>query len=467
MALSDSVIGAAAARGGALIGPERTVPLASLAGASALSGQLEALRGRSVVVAVRDQLTAAVALLELDGIARRMVVCTPDLSSEHLPHVVRTAQADTWLGDSAGSAPPEGCGLDLALDADPAIPPCSIERRVSCETEWVLLTSGTTGAPKLVAHTLRSLTSAFAGQPAQEGAAALWSTFYDIRRYGGLQIYLRALNAGSLVLSSAGEATTDFLARAAATGVTHISGTPSHWRKALMSGAAQSFSPQYVRTSGEIADQGILDQLRTAFPRAVVAHAFASTEAGVGFEVRDGRAGFPAGLVGRSENGVEVDVSLGTLRIKSPGNASAYLDAGAPPLKDAEGYVDLGDRLELRDGRYYFVGRSGGIINVGGLKVHPEEVEAVINAHPLVRMSLVRSRRNPITGALVTADVVLADGTGAGVGAEREHAAGERVRQEILAACRTALAAHKVPALIRFVPLLEMSASGKLVRPSA
>ena len=114
--------------------------------------------------------------------------------------------------------------------------------------------------------------------------------------------------------------------------------------------------------------------------------------------------------------------------------------------------------MELRDGRYYFVGRSGGIINVGGLKVHPEEVEAVINSHPRVRMSLVRSRRNPITGAIVTADVVLAAGSGS--------ASDEHIRQEILDACRTTLAAHKVPALIRFVPSLEMSASGKLIRPN-
>ncbi|MGH8325469.1 MAG: AMP-binding protein [Steroidobacteraceae bacterium] len=463
MALWDSVAGPAAARGGALIGPARTVSLASLARASCLGGQLESLRGRSVVVAIADQLTAAVALLELDGVARRMVLLTPGLSVEHLPHVARTAQADTWLGDTQSGAPPEDAGLDFAVEADPAPQPRSIERRASCETEWVLLTSGTTGAPKLVAHTLHSLTSAFAGPRVEEGAPPVWSTFYDIRRYGGLQIYLRALYAGSLVLSSAGETTADFLGRAAAAGVTHISGTPSHWRKALMSGAAQRFAPQYVRLSGEIADQGILDQLRAAFPRAVVAHAFASTEAGVGFEVRDGRTGFPAALVGKSENGVELDVSRGTLRIKSPGNASAYLGAGTPPLKDAEGFVDLGDRLELREGRYYFGGRSGGIINVGGLKVHPEEVEAVINSHPRVRMSLVRSRRNPITGAIVAADVVLADGAGA----EHEHAADERIRQEILEACRATLAAHKVPALVRFVPSLEMSASGKLVRPSA
>jgi acyl-coenzyme A synthetase/AMP-(fatty) acid ligase len=395
-----------------------------------------------------------------------MVLCTPDLSPEHLPHVVRSSRADTWLGDAAASTPPGGVGLDFALEAEPLPQPCDVNRRASCDTEWVLLTSGTTGAPKLVAHTLASLTNAFATHEAaapEQRAAPVWSTFYDIRRYGGLQIYLRALHAGSLVLSSAGEATTDFLARAAAAGVTHISGTPSHWRKALMSGAAERFAPAYVRLSGEIADQGILDALRAAFPRAVVAHAFASTEAGVAFEVRDGRAGFPAALVGNSADGVELDVSRGTLRIKSPGNATAYLGEGAPSLRDPEGFVDLGDRLELRDGRYYFVGRSGGIINVGGLKVHPEEVEAVINSHPRVRMSLVRSRRNPITGAVVTADVVLVNGATA----EPGQAADERIRNEILEACRATLAAHKVPALIRFVPALEMSASGKLVRPGA
>jgi acyl-coenzyme A synthetase/AMP-(fatty) acid ligase len=467
MALWDSIVAAAAARGGALIGPRRTVPLASLTRASCLAARLDALQGRSVIVAVRDPLTAAVVLLELDGVVRRMVLCTPDVPREHLPHVVLCAQADVWLSDSPQNAAPPGVGLDFAVEADsePAPVPGGVRRsgEFQLNTEWVLLTSGTTGAPKLVAHTLASLTSAFIDPPEGKplnGDAPVWSTFYDIRRYGGLQIYLRALYTGSLVLASAAEATADYLARAAAAGVTHISGTPSHWRKALISGACGCFSPSYVRLSGEIADQGILDALRVAFPRAVVAHAFASTEAGVGFEVRDGRTGFPASLVGESERGVELDVSRGTLRIRSPGNASAYLGRGAPPLKDADGFVDLGDRLELRDGRYHFVGRSGGIINVGGLKVHPEEVEAVINAHRRVRMSLVRSRRNPITGAVVAADVVLAEAPAAG------PAADEHVRQEILDACRRMLAAHKVPALIRFVPSLETSAAGKLVRPN-
>jgi acyl-CoA synthetase (AMP-forming)/AMP-acid ligase II len=89
------------------------------------------------------------------------------------------------------------------------------QRRSSEATEWILLTSGTTGMPKLVVHSFESLGGALPRQPAS-AKPMVWSTFYDIRRYGGLQIYLRAVLSGSpLVLSSAGESTHDFLTRAA------------------------------------------------------------------------------------------------------------------------------------------------------------------------------------------------------------------------------------------------------------
>lgn len=464
MALWNSLARAAGRPAGALLDAGLTVQLAALEKASCLGGHLEALRGRSVIVAVRSQLTAALVLIELDGVARRMVLCPPDLSPEHRANVMRNAQADTWIADPT-EEPPTGVGSVLEVPVAPERQPADVQRQSTCETQWVLLTSGTSGAPKLVLHTLASLVSAFT-RTETDGTACpvVWSTFYDVRRYGGLQILLRALFGGSMVLSSPAESIGSFLARAAAAGVTHISGTPTHWRKALMSGALGHFSPRYVRLSGEIADQAILDALREAWPEAVVAHAFASTEAGVGFEVRDGRAGLPASLVGRSEDGVEIDVSRGTLRIKSPGNAARYLGDDAPALKDNEGFVDMGDRLELRDGRYYFMGRSGGIINVGGMKVHPEEVEAVINSHPAVRMSLVKARRSPITGAIVTAEVVLIEPPAGGQEALRSQ---EHILGEILRVCRSSLPAHKVPARIRVVPSLEVSASGKLVRPNA
>jgi acyl-CoA synthetase (AMP-forming)/AMP-acid ligase II len=312
----------------------------------------------------------------------------------------------------------------------------------------------------MVVHDLASLTGAIKRGDGRTDPP-VWGTFYDIRRFGGLQILLRSvLCGGSLVLSDAGEPMGVYLERAGSLGVTHISGTPSQWRNALAYSSSRALSPRYVRLSGEIADRAILDALRARYPQAEVVHAYASTEAGVAFEVDDGLEGFPACLIGRDGGEVAVKILDGSLRIRSSRAASRYVGADAPALKDTDGFIDTGDLVELRGDRCYFVGRRGGIINVGGLKVHPEEVEAVINRHPDVRATLVHARKNLITGAIVVADVVLrtqADDAGA---VDRTA----DVRREILAACRQSLASYKVPAAIRFVAALDMAATGKSVR---
>ena len=286
----------------------------------------------------------------------------------------------------------------------------------------------------------------------------VWGTATTSPLWRFLQIFLRAVLGGtSLILSSAGEPIGDHLDAPWRHGITHLSGTPSHWRRALMSPDIGKIAPRYIRLSGEIADQAILDSLRTAFPKASTGHAYASTEAGVAFEVTDGFAGFPAAFLGRSASGVEMKVMDGSLRIRSSRTASRYVGAQQPELLDPEGFVDTGDMVELRSDRYAFAGRKGGIINIGGLKVHPEEVEAVINRHPHVRMSLVRPKRSPVTGAIVIADVVLrSDLTRAD--AEPE------LKENILALCRAALPRHKVPATVNFVSSLDVAATGKLAR---
>ena len=440
---------------GKVVAAERTTRWRGLTAGTCLGGRAQQLRGQSVLIATSDQLTAIATLVELDGAARRIVLYPLDLPVEHLSYVARAAEVDAVVSDR----------LTPTLHHDmQVLVPCSwetrgktFERTEERQTEWVLLTSGTTGLPKLVSHTRESLSGAIA-----EGSSSkndiVWSTFYDIRRYGGLQIFLRAaLTGSSLVLSSAVEPMADFLARANRHGVTHISGTPSQWRRALMSPAAHLLTPTYVRLSGEIADQAILDQLSAFYPKASISHAFASTEAGVAFEVKDGLTGFASSVL-RQTPGVEMKVQDGSLRIRSARTASRYLNEASRPLKAEDGFVDTGDMLELRGDRYYFVGRRDGVINVGGLKVHPEEVEEVINRHPEVRMSLVRTRKNPITGALVVADVVLKAEQVAGQPGERT------LQQDILSLCRKVLAAHKVPVSINFVPALAVADTGKLVR---
>jgi acyl-CoA synthetase (AMP-forming)/AMP-acid ligase II len=424
---------------------------------SCLGGRAGELSGRSVLLAVADQLISALAMIEIDGVARRMLLCPPDLDPAHLDSLTADAAIDAVVTDQ----PERWTGRAIRLVITAGLPVASDAAvRTERTSEWLMLTSGTSGVPKIVSHTLEGLSGAIVADGPVRGAPPVWATFYDIRRYGGLQIFLRAvIGGGSMVLSEPGEALADAVARLIARGVTHMSGTPSHWRKLLMSGSAAGFSPRYVRLSGEIADQAVLDGLRNAFPQASIGHAYASTEAGVGFAVNDGKEGFPADLIGCNRDGVEMKVVDGSLRIRSRRAAHAYVGPRAAALADSEGFVDTGDMVELRGNRYYFVGRRGGIINIGGLKVHPEEIEAVINRHPRVRMSLARSRKSPITGGIVVADVVLADAADAG--------RGESIRAEILSNCRAALAPHKVPAMIRMVDRLEMTAAGKLARHDA
>jgi len=455
--LRSSIISAGALSTRMLVGLDMQASWGELVRGSILEDRSLDLRGRSVLLATTDQFRAAAALIELDGVARRVVLYPPDQSREHLPYVARTAEAEILITDQLDLASMNHgmqcvvvCGNEIHSATQP-------DRHQEIQTEWILLTSGTTGHPKLAVHTLASLAGS-AKQLYPSSVAIVWSTFYDMRRYGGLHIFLHAaLTGASLVLSSALQPTADFLSRAGSHGLTHISGTPSHWRRALMSPAITKIAPEYIRMSGEIVDQAILNQVKAQFPEARVAHTFASTEAGVGFDVNDGLMGFAPELLTANPK-VDMKVEDGTLRIRSNRAAGRYLGENSPVLKDDEGFVDTGDTVELRGGRYFFTGRRDGVINVGGYKVHPEEVEAVINRHPVVAMSLVKAKRSSITGALVTADVVLKSS---------KYDAAETDRQNILEFCRTELEPHKVPAVINIVSALAIGESGKLVRRSA
>src|SRR5579859_1853661 len=443
-------------KGRTLSDAHHLVSLTDVLSQTCLGGRLRELSGRSVLLSVSVQLISALAMIELDGVARLMLLCPPDLNPDHIQALIEDAEIDAIVTDE----PLRWTHSEIYLIVgahflERAFKAAKTERA----TEWLMLTSGTSGVPKIVGHTLEGLCGAIVAEGPARGTPPVWATFYDIRRYGGLQIFLRAIvGGGSMVLSEYGEPLADHVARLHARGVTHISGTPSHWRKLLMSGSAAGFSPRYVRLSGEIADQAVLDGLKQAFPNASVGHAYASTEAGVGFAVNDGREGFPANLIGQGSGGVEMKIVDGSLRIRSRRTAHAYVGKRAAALTDGDGFVDTGDMVDLRGDRYYFVGRRGGIINIGGLKVHPEEIEAVINRHVDVRMSRAKSRRSPITGSVVVADVVLtADGA----------CRAKDIRDEILSQCRASLASHKVPAVIRFVDALDVTPDGKLARSDA
>jgi acyl-coenzyme A synthetase/AMP-(fatty) acid ligase len=234
--------------------------------------------------------------------------------------------------------------------------------------------------------------------------------------------------------------------------VNTLSATPSQWRRFLSHGGLSQCPLQQITLGGEIADQAILSALARQFPAARIVHIYASTEAGVAFSVADQKAGFPEAWLGE---GPPVDMKIsdsGSLLIRSPALSGSE---SLRPRLDADGYLDTEDGVRIIAGRVHFLGRVTGLINVGGNKVHPEEVENLVREMPGIQNALVSAKASPILGQLVVLDVQAGD-----LSPRESMELKRRIRDH----CRKHLPDYKVPALINVVRELAVSESGKIER---
>jgi acyl-CoA synthetase (AMP-forming)/AMP-acid ligase II len=313
-------------------------------------------------------------------------------------------------------------------------------------------TSGTTGVPKVARHRLDALMGRLRAGRSAHGKPR-WLLTYHPAGFGGLQVLLTALCFGEPLVATTRPSVSDLARAALEHKPTHISATPTFWRGFLMAlgDAAGQLPLEQITLGGEIAEQSLLDQLRSAFPRAGLTHIYASSEAGAVFAVRDGLAGFPASWLEAGIDGVGLRVREGVLEVLSPREMKSYVD-DTPMPRTPDGWIRTGDVLEVRAGRAYFQGRQDSLISVGGSKVMPEEVEGVLMSVPGVLDARVYGVKNPVTGYFMAAEIVTS---------EPDHKA---FQQKLLAAARAALDSYKVPRQIRFVDRLELSATGKKKR---
>ena len=171
---------------------------------------------------------------------------------------------DGWCGqlyllpDSSVALP-----ADVIQLADIEAQPCqnSATARLSeqAATQWFMATSGTTGTPKWIAHSLDSLTRAVKLKP--HSHTLRWALCYQPTRFAGLQVVLQSLlSGGMLVDCCAGDAELR-VKKMHDNNVNAVSATPSLWRQLLMTGQLGALQLTQITLGGEIADQAILDTL--------------------------------------------------------------------------------------------------------------------------------------------------------------------------------------------------------------
>lgn len=334
---------------------------------------------------------------------------------------------------------------------------------VACDTtssankadNYILATSGTTGVPKLAAYSLESLT-ATAQKNIERGGEFIWGLSYDINRFAGLQVYLQAIVSGStLVIASKMESIDSLVKYYVKHSVNCLSATPSYWRKMLMVPNHKSIPLKRITLGGEISNQNILGALSGSYPKASIAHIYASTEAGVGFVVKDGKEGFPLDFLHeRNDLKCQLKINGGVLWIKSDHGCTRFIKGNLDI--DTNGFINTGDLIQVSNDRVLFLGRDSGSINVGGNKVMPEKVESVLEDNCHVYMARVFAKSNPVLGSLVSAEIVLAD--------SGKVLTVKELKTEIMAFCRNRLESFEVPVLLKQVEMIKTNATGKKIR---
>jgi long-chain acyl-CoA synthetase len=298
----------------------------------------------------------------------------------------------------------------------------------------ISFTSGSTGKPKGVVHDFGKLLKKF--EKPRPAMRTLNFLLFD--HWGGLNTTLHCLSNNSAVIlpeSRTPDAICQLLEQHQ---VELLPASPTFLNLLLLSKAYEGrnlSSLKLITYGAEPMPSTTLAALRAVFPTVELRQTYGLIELGV---LRAKSMSSDSLWVKVGGDGYDLRVVDGILQIKADSAMLGYLNAPSPFTED--GYFITGDRVELNGEYMRFLGRDSELINVGGQKVFPAEVEAVLLACELIAEAVVYGQPNPITGKIVCADVQL----------RGEHDEGQ-ARLAIKKFCAQRLEPFKVPVKIRFV----------------
>lgn len=303
-----------------------------------------------------------------------------------------------------------------------------------------LFTSGSTGLPKQVSHDLAGLTRIL--KESKSHTANVWGLAYNPTHMAGVQVILQAFFNGNPLIHLFPASREVIVEAINKFQITHLSATQSFYNLLL---PLDSPIPgvRAVSLGGECATLALVERLHGAFPQARVHNIYASTEAGA-LLVSDGDVfSIPPSVAH------QVMVKQGRLHI----HVSLLGQFGGVDQGGRGDWYDTGDVIEWVDAdspQFRIVARERDLVNVGGQKVNPVEVEQVMERYPGVVKVRVSGRRNSVMGQILQAEITC-EGQ-------------QSTEKEMRAFAAQHLQPIKVPRLIRFVDTIALTRSGKVLR---
>ena len=300
-----------------------------------------------------------------------------------------------------------------------------------------MFTSGTTGLPKKVCHSFATL-----GRNVRSStryANHIWAFAYRFSHMAGIQVMLQALLNANPMIYVFESSPVDVVKQLRKYHCTHISATPTFYRNIIPFITEELPELSDLTMGGEKYDADICIKMQQLLPNVRLHNIYAATETGSIFNAKDDRFEIPEKL----KNKIKISENQELL--------IHHTLLGEFPVEGE--WYNTHDLVEECDGMLTFLSRKSDLINVGGYKVNPLEVEDAILKVPGVLDCIVKGKANSVLGNILTAEIIKKTGLDAQV-----------LKHSIQRYLKERMQPFKIPRIIKFVESIEHTRSGKKVR---
>ncbi|EFM12183.1 AMP-dependent synthetase and ligase [Paenibacillus curdlanolyticus YK9] len=293
----------------------------------------------------------------------------------------------------------------------------------------VIFSSGSSGKSKAAVHRADRLLRKYAKQ----SRALRTIPFMMFDHIGGLNTLLQTLSSGGCLYMLQDRAPAEVCRTIERYRVQALPVSPTFLNLLLLSGAHQEFdlsSMEVVSYGSEVMPTSTLAAWNEQFPDVRMVQAYGMSELGI---LPTKSKGSDSLLFSLRGDEVRYRIVDGMLEVKTESAMAGYLNAPNPFTED--GWLRTGDEAVIEDDCIRILGRRSEIINIGGEKVYPAEVEDVLHRMDEIEEVVVSAEPSSITGQMVKATVKLRD---------KELALSE-LRRRIWAFCQNELPSYKIP----------------------
>ncbi|MES2544640.1 MAG: fatty acid--CoA ligase family protein [Bacteroidota bacterium] len=314
-----------------------------------------------------------------------------------------------------------------------------LEKIILSKSAITIFTSGTTGQPKKIIHSISTLTKAV--RKSDTNIGQIWGFAFNPTHIAGLQVFFQAFSNQNTLVNIFNSSRREVYEAIEKYSITNVSATPTFYRL-LLPFEKEFLTLKRITFGGEKSGEKLHENIMKIFPNARINNIYASTEAGSLLVSKGEFFKIPLGFKDKFK--IE---NKELLICKS-------LLGQSEDLLLEDGYYKTGDIIEFVDETkifFRFVSRRNELINVGGYKVNPSEVEQVISNMQEVQQVMVYGKPNSVLGNILCAEIKLMEGSNIDESKIRSYLF-ENIQD------------FKIPRRIKFVESFTLTRTGKLKR---